>query len=91
MPLSALTVLQYIGPDTFHPNPNFLFAPGAGPLFDMGPYDLTTLVHGFGSVARVAAYGSTGHPHAPSTSGRAKAPTFDVTVPTHIRRHRPVR
>ena len=27
-PLSAQTVIQYIGPDTFHPNPEFLFSPG---------------------------------------------------------------
>ena len=57
-PLSAQTVMQYAGPDIFHPNPEFLFAKGAGPLFDMGPYYLTTLVHVFGSVASVAAVGS---------------------------------
>ena len=37
-PLSAQTVIQYIGPDIFHPSPEFLFARGAGPLFDIGPY-----------------------------------------------------
>ncbi|HEY3339130.1 MAG TPA: Gfo/Idh/MocA family oxidoreductase [Propionicimonas sp.] len=37
-PLSAATTFQYPGPDLFHPNPEFLFAEGAGPLFDVGPY-----------------------------------------------------
>jgi predicted dehydrogenase len=37
VPLSAQTVMQYPGPDIFHPNPEFLFAKGAGPLFDIGP------------------------------------------------------
>ena len=60
VPLSAQTVMQYAGPDTFHPNPEFLFAKGAGPLFDMGPYYLTTLVHVFGSLTTVAAVGSRG-------------------------------
>ena len=36
VPMSAQTVMQYPGPDIFHPNPEFLFARGAGPLFDMG-------------------------------------------------------
>ena len=49
-PLSAQTVIQYIGPDIFHPSPEFLFSPGAGPLFDIGPYYLTALVQLFGSV-----------------------------------------
>src|SRR3712207_1526801 len=48
-PLSAQTIMQYVGPDIFHPDPEFLFAKGAGPLFDMGPYYLTTLIHVFGS------------------------------------------
>lgn len=30
VPLSAQTVFQYPGPDLFHPNPEFLFAPGCG-------------------------------------------------------------
>ena len=57
-PLSAQTVMQYIGPDIFHPNPDFYYAPGGGPLFDMGPYYLTTLVQVFGSVKNVAAFGT---------------------------------
>jgi predicted dehydrogenase len=57
-PMSAQTVMQQPGPDTFHPKPEFLFAKGGGPLFDMGPYYITTLVHIFGPVATVAAVGS---------------------------------
>ncbi|OYO17036.1 oxidoreductase [Enemella evansiae] len=83
-PLSASTVLQYIGPDTFHPGPEFLFAPGAGPLFDMGPYYLTTLVHVFGSVRSVAAYGSIGHPKRTIGLGPRRGTEFEVQVPTHV-------
>lgn len=57
-PLSAQTVIQYPGPQMFHPNPEFLFATGAGPLFDIGPYYLTALVHLLGPFASVAAVGS---------------------------------
>jgi predicted dehydrogenase len=83
-PLSAQTAMQYIGPDTFHPNPEFLFAPGAGPLFDMGPYYVTTLVHVFGSVASVAAFGSQGRAQRTVQVGDRRGSTFEVGVPTHV-------
>jgi predicted dehydrogenase len=56
-PLFAQTSMQYQGPEVFHPNPAFLYAHGAGPLFDMGPYYLTSLVSILGPVAAVAALG----------------------------------
>ncbi|MGI3782843.1 MAG: Gfo/Idh/MocA family protein [Janthinobacterium lividum] len=83
-PLSAQTVMQYIGPDTFHPNPEFLFARGAGPLFDMGPYYVTTLVHVFGSVASVAAFGSQSRAQRNVQIGDRRGASFDVEVPTHV-------
>ncbi len=83
-PLSASTVMQYIGPDTFHPGPEFLFAPGAGPVFDMGPYYVTTLVHVFGSVQSVAAVGSTGRRQRTIQVGARRGESFDVGVPTHV-------
>ncbi|GGN21610.1 Gfo/Idh/MocA family protein [Streptomyces fuscichromogenes] len=83
-PLSAQTVMQYAGPDLWHPDPEFLFARGAGPLFDMGPYYLTTLVCLFGSVARVAALGSTARPVRTVRSGGRAGAEFTVGVPTHV-------
>jgi predicted dehydrogenase len=44
VPLTALTLMQSPGPESWHPNPAFLFQEGAGPLFDVGPYYLTALV-----------------------------------------------
>jgi len=83
-PLSAQTTMQYIGPDTFHPNPEFLFARGAGPLFDMGPYYVTTLVHVFGPVATVAAFGSRARATRVVQVGERKGSEFSVDVPTHV-------
>ena len=83
-PLSAQTVMQYIGPDIFHPNPEFLFSRGAGPLFDIGPYYLTALVQLFGSVASVAAVGSTGRATRTIQAGDRAGTTFEVQVPTHV-------
>jgi predicted dehydrogenase len=83
-PLSAQTVMQYIGPDTFHPSPEFLFAQGAGPLFDIGPYYFTTLIHVFGSVESVAAVGSKGKATRTIQVGNRAGTVFDVEVPTHV-------
>ena len=83
-PLSAQTVMQYIGPDLFHTIPEFLFAIGAGPLFDMGPYYLTTLIHVFGSVQSVAAVGSKSRTTRTIQTGDRVGTVFDVEVPTHV-------
>jgi predicted dehydrogenase len=83
-PLSAQTIMQYVGPDVFHPSPEFLFAKGAGPLFDMGPYYLTTLIHVFGSVESVAAVGSTGKASRTIQAGDRAGTVFEVEVPTHV-------
>jgi len=83
-PLSAQTVMQYAGPDAWHPSPEFLFARGAGPLYDMGPYYVTVLVNLFGPVARVAAVGSTSRTVRTIQSGPRAGTTFPVEVPTHV-------
>lgn len=83
-PLTALTLMQSPGPEGWHPNPDFLFQEGAGPLFDIGPYYLTTLVQLFGPVARVSAVASKSKPVRVIGSGPRAGETFDVTVPTHV-------
>jgi predicted dehydrogenase len=82
-PLTALTMFQVPGPDAWHPNPDFLFAYGAGPLFDMGPYYVTTLVQVFGSAARVHATASTARDIRTIATGPRAGQEFPVQVPTH--------
>jgi predicted dehydrogenase len=83
-PLSAQTVMQYFGPDSFHPNPEFLFAVGAGPVFDMGPYYITALVNLFGAIDRVAAVGSKSRATRTIQVGDRAGAEFPVEVPTHV-------
>jgi predicted dehydrogenase len=83
-PLSALTLMQSPGPESWHPNPAFLFQVGAGPLFDIGPYYFTALVQLFGAVERVGAVGSKSREQRVIGSGPKAGETFDVTVPTHV-------
>ncbi|WP_353940859.1 Gfo/Idh/MocA family oxidoreductase [Streptomyces sp. HUAS MG91] len=82
--LSAYTMFQTPGPDAWHPNPEFLFSTGAGPLFDMGPYYFTTLITLFGSVTRVSAVASTGREVRTIRTGPRTGTEFPVEVPTHV-------
>jgi predicted dehydrogenase len=82
-PLTATTMFHVPGPESWHPNPDFLFATGAGPLFDMGPYYVTTLVHVFGSATRVQAVSSKSRDTRVIGSGPRAGETFPVEVPTH--------
>ncbi|MFL5260372.1 MAG: Gfo/Idh/MocA family protein [Hyphomicrobiales bacterium] len=45
------------GMENWHPSPTFFFKPGGGPVLDMGPYYLSTLVNLLGPVESVAASG----------------------------------
>jgi predicted dehydrogenase len=83
-PLTALTLMQSPGPESWHPNPDFLFQEGAGPLFDIGPYYLTALVQIFGPVARVSASASKARETRVIGSGPRAGEEFAVTVPTHV-------
>lgn len=81
-PLSALAILQSAGPESWHPNPEFLFDVGAGPLFDMGPYYLTALVQQFGPIDRVTGVASTASPTRVIGSGPRAGTRFAVGVPS---------
>lgn len=83
-PLTALTLMQSPGPESWHPNPDFLFQEGAGPLFDIGPYYITTLVQLFGPIKRVSAVASKAKESRVIGSGPRAGESFSVTVPTHV-------
>jgi predicted dehydrogenase len=82
-PLSAVTLMQGPGPEAWHPDPAFLYQPGAGPLFDMGPYNLTVLALVFGRVARVAATAGRARADRTIGTGPRAGQRFPIAVPTH--------
>jgi predicted dehydrogenase len=82
-PRTALAAMQSPGPESWHPNPAFLFDKGAGPLFDIGPYYLTTLVQIFGPVERVSATASRSRETRTIGSGPLAGTEFPVVVPSH--------
>jgi predicted dehydrogenase len=81
---TALTLMQGPGPDTWHPRPQFLFAKGAGPLFDIGPYYVSTLVQLLGPVGSVSAIGQTPRAERIIGSGPDAGTSFPVEVSTHV-------
>ncbi|KQQ28158.1 MULTISPECIES: Gfo/Idh/MocA family protein [unclassified Frondihabitans] len=83
-PLTGLTLFQVAGPESWHPSPEFLFAIGGGPMFDVGPYYLTTLVQVFGPVAKVTATASKARETRVIGSGPKAGTEFPVEVPTHV-------
>ncbi|MEV8213981.1 Gfo/Idh/MocA family oxidoreductase [Leifsonia sp. NPDC077715] len=82
-PVYANTAFMTPGPEVSHPNPEFLFAAGGGPLFDMGPYYLTALVQALGPIASVNAAASTSRAQRTIQVGPRAGTPFDVTTATH--------
>ncbi|GAB3455939.1 Gfo/Idh/MocA family protein [Actinophytocola sediminis] len=83
-PRTALAVFQTPGPEVWHPAPEFLYAPGGGPLLDMGPYYLTELVQLFGPVRRVSGAGGRARDTRVIGSGPRAGTEFPVAVPTTV-------
>ncbi|MEO7932663.1 MAG: Gfo/Idh/MocA family oxidoreductase [Chthoniobacterales bacterium] len=82
-PLAATAFMLSAGPERWHPDPEFFYQIGGGPMFDMGPYYLTALVTMLGPVARVA--GLTSQSYSERTVG--KGPKKDQKIPVHIPTH----
>jgi predicted dehydrogenase len=83
-PMAAMAVMQSPGPESWHPNPEFFYQRGAGPLFDMSPYYLTALMAMLGPLSKVAATARQARPHRVIGSGPKGGTTFAVEVPTHV-------
>ncbi|MGI5132065.1 Gfo/Idh/MocA family protein [Pseudonocardia sp. CA-107938] len=83
-PHAATAFMTTPGHERWHPNPDFYYQPGGGPLLDMGPYYLTSLVHLLGPVVSVT--GASSRPQATRTigSGPRAGETFDVDTDSTV-------
>ncbi|WP_299614634.1 Gfo/Idh/MocA family oxidoreductase [uncultured Tateyamaria sp.] len=72
------------GMEHWHPNPDFFFLPGAGPMLDIGPYYVTNLIQLLGPVARVGALTSTPAKTRTILSEPRKGEEMPVKTPTNI-------
>jgi len=72
------------GHEAWHQAPHFYYQPGAGPLFDMGPYYLTALVILLGPVVHVSgAAGRSARERVVATGPQSGSP-IPVDLDTHI-------
>lgn len=83
-PLAATAFMLSRGPEPWHPDPEFLYKPGGGPLLDIGPYYITTFVNLLGPVARVSAGARASFPERVVGSGPKQGQRIVVETPTHI-------
>ena len=83
-PLAASAFMTCPGHESWHPNPAFYYQPGAGPMFDMGPYYLTALVSLLGSVQRVTGQARASFPTRTITSQPKYGEKITVNTPTHV-------
>ncbi|MEX0347260.1 MAG: Gfo/Idh/MocA family protein [Rhizobiaceae bacterium] len=72
------------GMEHWHPNPDFFFKPGGGPILDLGPYYITNLVQLLGPARRVSAVSSTPASERVISSQPRAGERIPVETPTTI-------
>ena len=83
-PIGATAFMAGHGPETWHPNPGFLYSFGGGPMLDMGPYYITALVNLMGPVKRVTGSTRITFPQRMITSQPLHGTIMNVEVPTLV-------
>ncbi|SDG64699.1 Predicted dehydrogenase [Lentzea fradiae] len=83
-PLSAIATMITPGHERWHPHPDFYYVAGGGPLFDMGPYYLTALIHLLGPVRAVVGTASRLRSERVIGSGPRSGERIPVEVDTHV-------
>lgn len=82
-PVAAVAFMASHGPEGWHPNPDFFYMVGGGPMFDMGPYYLTALVNLLGPIKRISGSARISFKERIATSQSHMGRHIPVEVPTH--------
>lgn len=72
------------GMEHWHPNPDFFFKPGAGPVLDIGPYYIANLINLVGPVKRVTAITGSARDKREIASEPRRGQFVSVETPTTI-------
>lgn len=83
-PVAATAFLMSKGHESWHPNPEFYYEPGGGPMFDMGPYYLTALINLLGPIEQVSGTASVAITPRTITSQPKAGKKIDVETPDHV-------
>ena len=81
--LGTFNIMSH-GMEHWHPNPDFFFKPGAGPVFDLGVYYITQLVNLIGPVKSISSLSGTATPERIITSEPRNGEKIKVETPTTL-------
>lgn len=81
---SGAAVVMSSGMEDWHPNPDFFFQKGGGPILDLGPYYICNLVQLLGPVAKVTSFTGAAHNTRTIRNGPRNGETVPVETPTTI-------
>jgi predicted dehydrogenase len=82
-PLAATATFLVGGPDSWHPNADFFYRAGGGPMLDIAPYYLTAIASLLGSYRAALGLATTPTPERRFGVGPRAGEAFTVDVPTH--------
>ena len=83
-PIGAACFMICHGHESWHPDPEFYYKRGGGPMMDMGPYYVTALVNLLGGIKSVTGVTKTFFPKRLITSEPHCGEIIDVECPTHL-------
>jgi len=83
-PLGATATFLVGGPDTWHPNADFFYAAGGGPVLDIAPYYLTAIAALLGPFTAAAGFATTFTTERTLGVGPRAGERIRVEVPTHV-------
>lgn len=83
-PVGATATMVTPGHESWHPAPDFYYKAGGGPVYDMGPYYVTALIHLLGPVRSVIGMASRTRAERTITSQPRAGEVITVDVPTHV-------
>ncbi|WP_019004517.1 Gfo/Idh/MocA family protein [Cohnella laeviribosi] len=83
-PIALTAFMMAPGPESWHPNPDFLYDVGGGPMFDMGPYYLSAFVTLLGPISKLTGSATTSFAERTITSEARYGEKIPVRTPTHI-------
>ncbi|MBE5770848.1 MAG: Gfo/Idh/MocA family oxidoreductase [Clostridiales bacterium] len=83
-PIGSAAYMITHGPESWHPDPEFFYKRGGGPMFDMGPYYLTAMINLMGGVKRVFSASRISFPQRTITSQPQAGKVVDVDVNTYV-------
>ncbi len=83
-PVAFTAFMLSRGHEHWHPSPEFYYAPGGGPMFDMGPYYLTALLQLLGPVKRLSGFASITRTERTILSQQKHGQVMKVTTPDHF-------